>query len=329
MATTDEQPGAIVGPEPFLNSGEDVPSIPVTGLTTDPNLWVSLYQGTWVLTTLVPGIVSIQQSFTPRRGDVVLASLPKSGTTWLKALAFATIARGAYPPAATDAAAHPLLRLNPHQCVPFMERLFAAGEEGAMDTLPSPRLMSTHMHHSILPTSITNNPHCKIIYICRDPKDMLVSFWHFVKKLSPKITFADVFEAACNGTSVYGPIWDHLLGYWNASKASPETVLFLRYEEMLRDPAGNVRKLAMFVGQPFSPAEEESGVVEQIVKLCSIDKLKSLEVNKAGSCSPFANDWYFRRGGKGDWANHMTPDMARRLDVIVEEKLSGSGLSFA
>ncbi|KAF8663180.1 hypothetical protein HU200_055781 [Digitaria exilis] len=214
------------------------------------------------------------------------------------------MARGAYPPAATDAAAHSLLRLNPHQCVPFMERLFAAGEEGAMDTLPSPRLVSTHMHHSILPTSITNNPHCKIIYICRDPKDTLVSFWHFVKKLSPKITFAD-----------YGPIWDHILGYWNASKASPETVLFLRYEEMLRDPAGNVRKLAMFVGQPFSPAEEESGVVEQIVKLCSIDKLKSLEVNK--------------RGGKGDWANHMTPDMARHLDAIVEEKLSGSGLSFA
>jgi hypothetical protein len=46
--------------------------------------------------------------FAPRRGDVVLASVSKCGTTWLKALAFATMARGAHPPA------QPLLRLNPH-----------------------------------------------------------------------------------------------------------------------------------------------------------------------------------------------------------------------
>ncbi|XP_034597340.2 cytosolic sulfotransferase 5 [Setaria viridis] len=324
------QPAGAIGPEPFMKSAEAVPVIPVVGLTTDPKLWVCFYQGTWVLATLVPGIVSIQRNFAPRRGDVVLASIPKSGTTWLKALAFATMARAAHPPA--DNPGHPLLRLNPHQCVPYMERMFAAGDEAVMDTLPSPRLMSTHLHHSILPTSITNNPDCKIIYICRDPKDMLVSFWHFVRRINADISFSDVFEAACNGTSVSGPIWDHLLGYWNASKASPETVLFLRYEEMLRDPAGNARKLARFVGQPFSPAEEEAGVVDQIVRLCSIDKLKSVEVNKGGSGTAgthFANDWYFRKGGAGDWANHMTPDMARRLDAIVEEKLSGSGLSFA
>jgi hypothetical protein len=84
--------------------------------------------------------------------------------------------------------------------------------------------------------------------------------------------------------------------------------------------------------QPFSPAEEEAGVVDQIVRLCSIENLKSLEVNKGGSFiggNHFAIDWFFRKGGAGDWANHMTPDMARRLDAIAEEKLSGSGLSFA
>jgi len=57
----------------------------------------------------VPGIMIVQRGlFAPRRGDVVLASVSKCGTTWLKALAFATMARGAHPPA------QPLLRLNPH-----------------------------------------------------------------------------------------------------------------------------------------------------------------------------------------------------------------------
>jgi hypothetical protein len=36
-----------------------------------------------------------------------------------------------------------------------------------MEALPSPRLMATHMHHSVLPASISENPHCKIVYICR------------------------------------------------------------------------------------------------------------------------------------------------------------------
>ncbi|KAL6638757.1 hypothetical protein ACP70R_023616 [Stipagrostis hirtigluma subsp. patula] len=253
---------------------------------------------------------------------------PKCGTTWLKALAFATMARGAHPPARAE---HPLLRLNPHDCVPFMYNLFAAGSGSALDALPSPRLMSTHMHHSLLPASITENPGCKIIYICRDPKDMLVSLWHFVRELIPDLTFSDLFEHACQGVSYNGPIWDHVLGYWNASKASPEKVLFLRYEDMLRNPIDNTRNLARFVGQPFSPAEEEEGVAMDIVRLCNFEKLKNLEVNRNAGSSRLlmANDKYFRKGKVGDWVNHMTPDMARRLDTIVEEKLRGSGLSFA
>ncbi|CAL5083978.1 unnamed protein product [Urochloa decumbens] len=278
MAATKQSAGA--GPVPFKDSAGAVPLITIVpgGRPSDPKLWVCCYQGTWVMAPHLPGIVSIQQSFAPRRGDVVLASPPKCGTTWLKALAFATMARGAYPPG--DVERHPLSRLNPHDCVPFMEMLFADGSgSGKMDALPSPRLMATHMHHSLLPPSIKENAGCKIIYICREPKDMVVSLWHFSRRARPDLAFSDTFEAACEGMSPNGPIWDHVLGYWNASKANPEKVLFLNPE--------------------------------------------------TGSGSLFGNDWYFRKGGVGDWMNHMTPDMARRLDAIVDEKLRGSGLSFA
>ena len=149
-----------------MNDGSAALGVPLAGLTgDDPKLWVRFYQGTWVLATFVPGIAPIQQSFRPRGGDVVIASIPKSGTTWLKALAFATMARGVYPP--DTAAEHPLLRFNPHQCVTNLERLYSAGQESMIEALPSPRLLSTHMHHSILPSSISKNPDCKIVYICR------------------------------------------------------------------------------------------------------------------------------------------------------------------
>ncbi|BAT00066.1 Os07g0148500 [Oryza sativa Japonica Group] len=159
------------------------------------------------------------------------------------------------PPAVGDGDAqllhHPLLRLNPHDCVPFMEKLFAAGlGSKIMDALPSPRLMATHMHHSLLPTSISDNLDCEIIYICSSPEEYYLS--------SNSMT---CLSFACEGRCLSGPIWNHIVGYWNASKARPETVLFLRYEEMLQYPIDNFRKLARFVGQPFSPDEEEAGVV--------------------------------------------------------------------
>ncbi|CAN6248397.1 unnamed protein product [Urochloa humidicola] len=323
----------------------------VSALPSNPKLFLRRYQGTWVLEPWVPGIVAIQRgAFAPRAGDVVLASAPKCGTTWLKAMAFAAMARGAHPPGAAggDPGRHPLRRANPHDLVPFMEKLFAvAGGLGSkvMDALPLPRLMATHMHHSLLPASIADNPDCKIVYICREPKDMLVSMWHFSRRIRPDLELSDLVEAACEGRCLSGPIWDHVLGYWNASKASPERVLFLRYEEMLRDPVGNVVELSRFLGRPFSPAEEAAGVAMDVVRLCSFEKMKDLEVNRAGSGSgsgssqsqllrgvregAFVNSSYFRRGEAGDWASHMTPEMARRLDVVMEERLSGSGFSFS
>jgi hydroxyjasmonate sulfotransferase len=158
---------------------------------------------------------------------------------------------------------------------------------------------------------------------------MLVSMWHFNRRVQPDLPFAELFDAACEGRCLSGPIWDHVLGYWNANKASPGTVLSLRYDEMLRDPAGNVRKIASFVGQPFSPGEEEAGVVVDVVRLCGFETMKSLEVNRTATAVSFQNESYSRKGEAGDWANHMTPEMAARLDGIVRENLQGTGLTFA
>jgi len=111
--------------------------------------------------------------------------------------------------------------------------------------------------------------------------------------------------------------------------ACPDRALFLWYEDLLHDPAGNVRRLAEFMGCPFSAAEDVAAVVD----LCSFDEMKALEVNRPGSGTAgryrvMPRDAFFRKGVAGDWANHMTPEMAARLDEIFREKLRGTGLAF-
>ncbi|XP_008807420.2 flavonol sulfotransferase-like [Phoenix dactylifera] len=285
------------------------------------------YQGFWIAEYILPGIIALQQHFKACHSDLFLMSYPKSGTTWLKALAFATINRNRY-----QFADHPLLSHNPHDCIPLIDIDFAS----KIKDTPSPRILQSHAPYSLLPDSIKASD-CRIIYVFRDAKDVFVSDWFFFNRLRRSnglepIPFGKAFELFCEGVCSYGPIWDHVLEYWEESLRRPEKVLFLNYEEMLADPAGNVKRLAKFMGCPFSTDEEKEGVVEEIVRLCSFEKLKNLEVNKRSKFVlpnvKFDNESYFRKGEVGDWRNHMSLEMALRLDGIIQEKLRGTSLTF-
>ncbi|GJN05981.1 hypothetical protein PR202_ga23662 [Eleusine coracana subsp. coracana] len=193
--------------------------------------------------------------------------------------------------------------------------------------------MNTHMPVDFIPraTPAGGGRGCKVVYVCREPKDMVVSLWHYMRRLTPDLPFQDLFDAACDGTTPYGPFWDHFLGYRGASIAWPDNVLFMFYEEMLRDPVQSVRRLACFVGQPFSAAEEEPGVVRDVLELCSLENLRSMEPNKTGYMNPhfkFPREALFRKGIAGDWKNHMTMEMARRMDEIIAHKFHHTGLTF-
>jgi hypothetical protein len=120
-----------------------------------------------------------------------------------------------------------------------------------------------------------------------------------------------------------------VLGYWKASLERPDKVLFLKYEDLKEDIISNLKKIAEFLGIPFTDKEEKEGVVEEISRLCSLDNLRNLEVNK-NSVRPsgLPNSSFFRKGEVGDWANYLSPSMAENYLKIVEEKLSGSGLTF-
>ncbi|XBI87356.1 hypothetical protein VPH35_025462 [Triticum aestivum] len=175
-----------------------------------------------------------------------------------------------------------------------------------------PDCLQPHLPYSLLPNHTIE---CgRVVYVCREPKDAMVSFWIYDNKIavalrrvvglqSPSPTFEEAFKLFCEGQTSSGPHW--------------------------RIPIGKAMNLAAFMGCPFSCAEEDAGVVQEIVQLCSFERLS--EVNKNASISAMMgikNDVYFRKGAVGNWKNHMTPEMAVRLDKIVEEALQGSGLTF-
>jgi hydroxyjasmonate sulfotransferase len=164
----------------------------------------------------IAGAMAAGACFAARPSDILVATLPKSGTTWVKSLLYATVHRGEHPP---DAADHPFNSFGPHECVKFLEYQIYTGKKvnvDDLDELPDPRLFATHVPFVALLAAVVASG-CKIVYMCRDPKDTVVSLWHFTNRLRasqglepiPAETAAALF---CDGMSAFGPFWERVLG---------------------------------------------------------------------------------------------------------------------
>ncbi|XP_021752878.1 cytosolic sulfotransferase 15-like [Chenopodium quinoa] len=302
------------------NCKELILSLPKVKGWRTPNLY--LFQRFWCQPKEIQAIISAQTHFEAHDSDVIIATIPKSGTTWLKALVFAIVNRRRFDVNSID---HPLLRSNPHDLVPFLEyKVYADNQVPNLSNLDSPRLFASHVPY-------TSN--CKVVCICRNPFDTFVSIWHFMTNIRPNnlgpFSLEEAFDMYCMGQVGYGPYWDHMLGYWKESLNSPQKVMFLKYEDLKEDVNLQVTRLAEFLGCLFSAQEKRDHVVEDITKLCSFQNMKNLEVNKDGkSILNFDNKGLFRKGEVGDWVNLLSEEMVERLSQIMDEKLAGTGLEF-
>ncbi|KAD3067821.1 hypothetical protein E3N88_35701 [Mikania micrantha] len=243
------------------------------------------YNGFWLGPMTLKSNLLLHTYFKSEPTDIILASFMKSGTTWLKALMFSTLNRDHY-----SFSNHHLHNNSPQSTFPYLD-----AESYPMTdftTFSAPRLFATHFARTLLPAL--------------DPKDILVSKWHFMSKLRskdlPPLSFDEAFELFCLGVSEFGPFWEHVLSYWRASLESPDKILFLRYEELMKQPEVVVRKLADFMGKPVN----KKGV-EKFGKLVEVEKQQ-----------------FFRKGEIGDWKNYLSEEMKDRIDGIIDEKFKGS-----
>ncbi|CAN1784381.1 Cytosolic sulfotransferase 5 [Linum perenne] len=281
-------------------------------------------EGFWYSSRIISSIEAFRAKFKPKHDVVVLASMPKAGTTWLKSLCHCILFRDVREE--DDL----LTKMNPFDCVPTVEATLFLGKPRnfpAIDpVLSERRLFHTHVPYSSLPDSITNDsPGCKLVYMARDPKDTLVSMWHFYNKILRPFPLERAVESFCSGMVAYGPFYEHVLEYWEQSNRSPDKVMFIKFEDLHYDPKPHVRKLAAFLGRPFRDD------VENVIWRSSFDRLKDLDVNKTGKSFPavnphLTNDLFFRRGEVGHWRNHLMPEVAKRFDDITRMKFQSCGL---
>nr|XP_004235426.1 cytosolic sulfotransferase 5-like [Solanum lycopersicum] len=283
------------------------------------------WQGFWFEPGLIKCAMKFSSSFQAGNDDVLLASAPKTGTTWLKALCLCILHQNHNIPENEDL----LTKDNPQFHVQTVESsIYSTKPTPDLYSTPSPRLIHSHLPFHFLPNSIINS-NCKIVCVARNPKDTLVSLWHFFNSIfrgnQEPYPLEKAVDEFCTGVHQYGPYFENVLGYWLESQKRPEKILFLKYEEMIKDPKEQVRKLGLFLGKPFEKEED----LEKVVWRCSLERLRNLEVNKNGSVIyGVPNASYFRKGIVGDWKNYLNPEMENRINQTTHLKFKDSRLEF-
>ncbi|XP_055082668.1 sulfotransferase 2B1-like isoform X1 [Periophthalmus magnuspinnatus] len=278
----------------------------------DPSFY-HLYQGMYVPKFFYTSeALKRWEDFTFRPDDVIVATYPKSGTNW--ALEIAPLVLSGGDPSVVNSVA-------------TWERTIRIGNEKALsmdlENLPSPRIFGTHFHYHAMPKSFYQvKP--KVINVLRNPKDILVSAFHYygnVEYHANPGTLTEFLNKFLEGNVPFGSWFDHVKGWLNPEDKSH--ILYLSFEEMLQaqDLRQEVRRTAEFLEKPL---EEE--VIDRITDRCLFKNMKKHN-NKAPS--DLDHSKFFRKGIAGDWKNHLSEEDAQHFDCVYKDKMKDVDFKFA
>lgn len=226
--------------------------------------------------------------------DVFLVSYPKSGNTWTRFL----IANLVYPERHPDFS-------NINDLLPDVEVMAKRNLERAA----RPRLLKSHQYF--------DPRYPKVIYIVRDPRDVVLSEYYFdIKRRAiaddyPKPQFVSRFVRG-ELNHPYGTWGEHAASWFYTRRGDPRFLL-VKYEALQSQAMDEMERIANFLGIAAAP-ERLALAIEQ----SSADRMRELEKKQAhlwSSTRETRKDKPFVRSAKsGGWKAELSESSVAEIE---------------
>jgi len=246
------------------------------------------------------------KEYVPGKQDVIVATYPKSGTNWMMQIAHQLNYNGKG-------------EFDHIHCVvpwpdvmpPFM-RGYAIPLEQADHWKTSPgqkRVIKTHYDWSLLPHS----DEARYIMVIRDPKDVFVSSYHFVKEImfGRAMPSVDTWFQTFLSSGIMGFSWPgNTASYWE--QRHRPNVLVMSFKSMKRDLRATVVKVAEFLD--LHPTDE---VIDEVCRQSSFEYMKRIDEKfRPWQVGPWRPEpTMIRRGKQGGSSELMSPEQQRQMDA--------------
>jgi aryl sulfotransferase len=261
-----------------------------------------------------------------RRAIWWLASYPKSGNTWLRAVLVSLTSNGSLdindmaslgPMASLRAAFDDTLGIDSadlpfeHQADlrPRVYEIWAAEAERPLYCKIHDACHLTPSGEPLIPPAATRGA----IYVARDPRAVAVSYSHHSgRALDATITRMGsdaTMDGSPRGLSRWLPQrlmrWsDHVESWLTA----PFPVHLVRYEDMLADPHAAFAGIAAFLGLACDRA-----AIAAAVEATAFSRLQEKERSAGFTEKPWGAAAFFREGRSDGWRRALTPEQADRI----------------
>ncbi len=228
-------------------------------------------------------------------GDVVVASYPRSGTTWLRFLLYEILSGQAAQFETVNKAIPEVGRGEP---APFLR-------QGA-------RLLATHEPY--------RKEYRRAIYLVRDVRDVLISLHAYQQwaNIYSKDLGNFVFPFLEGNVNAYGPWHRHVDSWLNTKVALGEKLIVVKFEDMLRDIEGTLSKVLRFLEIQVEPVSVQNAIANN-----TIERMRAKEDQARSTLfKDYRTDLRFVRGGTvGGWRAKLSTTQIRLI-----EELAGAAL---
>lgn len=194
-----------------------------------------------------------------RPDDTFIVSYPRSGNTWMRFL----IANLLFPNQTISFA-------NIESLIPDAEAISSRH----MKRIRGPRIIKSHQYF--------DHRYPKVLYLVRDPRDVLLSYYHFSRKYRhigddfPLETYIHRIATGTLHKTAWGT-WGENVGSWLGARLGRPNFLLVRYEDLVVHTQSQLERVAYFFGVPHSPQ-----ALREAIAKSSATNLRDLEKQQHG-----------------------------------------------
>ena len=235
-----------------------------------------------------------------RDDDLFLVEFPKSGVTWLTFL-FANVN------VLLNGDSHRVTFFNVNDFVPDVHSF--RYQSGSTARYPGYRVIKSHAEY--VPQ------YRKVFYLVRDPRHVMASYWVFQRELG---LWRSDFGSFVRNPKYGIKAWiDHVSG-WLDGIDSASSFSLVRYEDIVSNPVGELRRLYQLLG--IDPSDE---LLMTAVERSRIERMRELEAEFVKGHPSLQKLRFLRPNAVGGEREPMSADVRNYIDREANSLLNRLG----